>query len=180
MPTQRKVEKVSDLAAKMQRMQLAVIADYRGLTVAEISDLRKQLREHGAEFIVAKNTLLSIAARETGNEAMESLLAGPTAIAFAYDNVAKVAKTLEDYAKKQSKIQFRGGLLGKNLLPANGLEQVTKLPTREQALAGVVGTIQSPVAGVIGVINAVISNVVFVLQARIDQLEPAGDVAPAA
>jgi large subunit ribosomal protein L10 len=174
-PTQRKVDTVADLTDKMQRMQLAVVADYRGLTVAEITDLRKKLREHGAEFIVAKNTLLTIAARETGREQLESLLAGPTGVAFAYDNVAKVAKTLEDYLKAQPKISVRGGMLGNNLLPADGLEQVTKLPTREQALAGVLGGIQAPVAGVVGVINAAISNVVYVLQARIDQMQPAGE-----
>lgn len=179
MPTQRKVDSVSDLTDKMKRMQLAVVADYRGLSVAEISDLRKRLREHGAEFIVAKNTLISIAARETGNDAMESLLAGPTAVAFAYDNISKVAKTLEDYLRTQPKITVRGGLLGRNLLPANGLEQVTKLPSREQALAGVLGGIQAPVAGVVGVINAAISNVVYVLQGRIDQMQPPTDSAAA-
>ena len=179
MPTQRKVEIVSELTDKMGRAQLSVVADYRGLTVAELTDLRKKLREHGAEFIVAKNTLLTIAARETGNEMMESLLAGPTAVAFAYDNISGAAKALNDYVKGSNKIQVRGGLLGKNLLPADGLEAVTKLPSREQALAMIVGGVAAPVSGVVGVINAAISNVAYVIQARIDQLQPEGEASVA-
>jgi len=94
MPTQRKVEIVGDLTDKMARMQLAVVADYRGFSVAELTALRTKLRENGAEMIVAKNTLLRLAARNTGREAIEPLLEGPTAVTFAYDNVAKVAKIL--------------------------------------------------------------------------------------
>ena len=179
MPTPRKVEIVGDLTDKMKRMQLAVVADYRGMTVEEITELRRKLREHGAELVVAKNTLLTIAARETGRSNLESLMAGPTAVAFAYDNVAKVAKTLEDYGKTSQKFKIRGGMLGTNLLAADGLEQVTKLPTREQALAMIVGGVAAPVSGVVGVINAAISNVVYVLQARIDQIQPANDAAAA-
>ncbi|MCU0491805.1 MAG: 50S ribosomal protein L10 [Chloroflexaceae bacterium] len=178
MPTERKVATVAELTEKMSRMQLAVITDYRGMTVAELTGLRAKLRESGAELIVAKNTLLLIAARETGYDAMESLLAGPTAIAFAYDDVTKAAKVLNDAAKATARpLPIRGGMLGKNVFPADGLEQVTKLPSREQALSQVVGLVQSPLSGVVGVLNAAISNVVYVVQARIDQMQPAGDAA---
>ena len=94
LPTQRKIDAVADLSEKMSRTQFTVVADYRGLTVAEISDLRKRLREAGAELIVAKNTLTLIAAKQNGMEALEPLLAGPTALAFAYDDVAKTAKVM--------------------------------------------------------------------------------------
>lgn len=180
MPTERKIATVAELTEKMARMQLAVVADYRGMTVAELTNLRTQLRQNGAELIVAKNTLLLIAARATGKEAIEPLLKGPTAVAFVYDDVAKVAKTLNDYVRVSQKFQVRGGLLGGDRLPADGLEQVTRLPSREQALAQVLGGIQAPVAGVVGVINAAISNVVYVLQARIDQLQPNEEAAPTA
>ncbi len=181
MPTERKIATVAELTDKMSRMQFAVVADYRGLTVAEMTALRTKLRESNAELIVAKNTLLRIAARETGNEAIEPLLEGPTAVAFMYDDIAKAAKTLNDYIRSSPKpITVRGGLLGKVRIPADGLEQVTRLPTREQALAQVVGGIQAPVAGVVGVLNAAITNVLYVLQARIDQQQPAGEAAPSA
>jgi large subunit ribosomal protein L10 len=178
MPTERKVEIVGDLTDKMSRMQLAVVADYRSFTVAELTALRAKLRENGAEMIVAKNTLLRLAARGAGREAIEPLLEGPTAVTFAYDHVAKVAKVLLDASKATAKpLVVRGGLLGTSPLAADGLESVTKLPSREEALAQVLGGISAPVSGVVGVISAAITNVVYVLQARIDQLEPAGEAA---
>jgi large subunit ribosomal protein L10 len=76
MPTQRKIETVADLKQRLERMQVTVVADYRGLSVADMTELRKKLRESGAEFVVAKNTLTLIAARETGHEAIEPLLGG--------------------------------------------------------------------------------------------------------
>ncbi|HEX5688750.1 MAG TPA: 50S ribosomal protein L10 [Roseiflexaceae bacterium] len=169
MPTQRKIDSVAELTDKLSRTQFTVVADYRGLTVAEISDLRKRLRETGAELVVAKNTLTLIAAKQTGNEALEPLLAGPTALAFAYDDVAKTAKAINDFNRGPKKLVVRGGLLGKSLLAENATDEVAKLPSREQVLAQIVGGISSPVAGVVGVINAAITNVLYVLQARIDQ-----------
>jgi large subunit ribosomal protein L10 len=142
-------------------------------------------------LVVAKNTLLRLAARATGKEAIESLLEGPTAITFVYDDITKAAKALNDYVRSSSKITVRGGLLGKSLLAADGLEQVTKMPSREQILAEVVGSIQSPVSSlvgllnapvsdVVGLVNAVTTNMVYALQARIDQLQSAGETASAA
>ena len=177
MPTQRKIESVADLSDKLTRTQLALVTDYRGLTVAEISDLRKKLRETGAELIVAKNTLTLRAAKETGHEALEPLLSGPTALAFAYDDVSKTAKAINDFNKGPKKLVVRGGMLGNSLLGANVLDQVASLPTRDQVLAQIVGGVSSPVAGVVGVINAAITNVLYTLQARIDQLQPAEEAA---
>lgn len=178
MPTQRKIDTVSELTDKMQRSQLAVVADYRGFTVAELTALRAKLRESGAEMIVAKNTLLRLAARNTGRESIEEFLEGPTAVAFGYDDVSKVAKVLLDASKATPKaLTLKGGVLGNSQLRADGIEAVTKLPSREQALAQVAGGIAAPVSGVVGVINAAITNVALVLQARIDQLQPAGETA---
>jgi large subunit ribosomal protein L10 len=177
-PTQRKIDLVGELSEKMERSQLAVIADYRGFTVAELSALRAKLRENGAEMIVAKNTLLRLAARNAGRESIEEFLEGPTAIAFGYDDVSKVAKVLLDASKAAPKaLKVKGGVLGATQLKADGLDAVTKLPSREQALAQVVGGIAAPVSGVVGVINAAITNVALVVQARIDQLQPAGEQA---
>lgn len=176
MPTQRKIDTVADLTEKMSRTQLTLVTDYRGLTVAEITDLRNTLRKAGAELIVAKNTLTLIAAKENGYDALESLLSGPTALAFAYDDVAQAAKAINDFNKGPKKLVVRGGMLGKSLLAADALDAVARMPSREQILAQIVGGISSPVAGVVGVINAAITNVLYVLQARIDQQqEPAAE-----
>jgi len=173
LPTQRKIDSVANLTDKLSRTQFMVVADYRGLTVAEIGDLRKKLRETGAELIVAKNTLTLIAAKQAGYGALEPLLAGPTALAFAYDDVAKTAKAINEFNRGPKKLVVRGGMLGKSLLAGNAVDQVAQLPSREQVLAQIVGGIASPVAGVVGVINAAITNVLYVLQARIDQQEAA-------
>ncbi len=185
MPTKQKIAKVAELAEKMSRMQFAIVADYRGMTVADMEELRGKLRESGAEMIVAKNTLLLIAARQTGKEAIEPLLEGPTAVTFAYDDAAKTAKTIQEYVKSASKpFTVRGGLLGTTFLPADGIAEVTKMPSREEVLAQVVGGIQAPLSGIVGVIgapasdvvgilNAVTSDFVGVLQARIHQLQEA-------
>lgn len=182
MPTQRKIETVADLTDKFARQQLTVVADYRGLTVAELTTLRKKLRETGAEFIVAKNTLIKIAARETGGEAIESVLEGPTGLVIAYEDVAKSAKALQDFLRDVRKpVTIRGGLLGKSALPADGLEAVTKLPTRTDILAQIVGGVSSPLGGVVGILNAIVSNVAAVVQAKVDQMGGEGTAeAPAA
>jgi large subunit ribosomal protein L10 len=182
MATQRKVEQVSDLTEKLGKSQVAVVTDYRGLTVAEITDLRKRLRDANGELIVAKNTLTLIAARETGREAIEPLLAGPTAIAFAYDDVSKFVKALNDFNKGPKKLVVRGGVLGNSLLKEDVLERVEKLPKRNEVLAQVLGGIANPVSSVVGlinapvndlynVVNATVSSVLFALQGRIDQMQ---------
>jgi large subunit ribosomal protein L10 len=175
MPTQRKVESVADLTDKLQRTQLTVVTDYRGLTVAEITDLRKKLRETGAELIVAKNTLTLRAAKETGYAELEAFLSGPTALAFAFKDVAKTAKAINDFNKGPKKLVIRGGMLGNTMMGANLLDQVASMPSREQVLAQIVGGVSAPVSGVVGVINAAITNVLYALQARIDQIQPAGE-----
>jgi large subunit ribosomal protein L10 len=184
MPTQRKIETLEKLTDKMSRMQFAVVADYRGMNVAEITDLRTKMYENGAEVIVAKNTLLRMAARASGRESIEPLLVGPTAITFAYDHPAKVAKVIDDYAKGEKKYTIRGGLLGSALIQANELDHVAKMPSREALYAQIVGCVQAPMTGIVGVLQApvsdvvgilqnVVSDVAYVLQARIDQMQSA-------
>jgi large subunit ribosomal protein L10 len=182
MPTERKTTIVADLTDKFSRMQLAMVADYRGLTVAEMAELRQKMRESGAEIMVAKNTLIRLAARETGHQALEPLLDGPTALTLAYDDIAKVAKDLNDYVKASPKFTLRGGLLGHSLITADGLKEVAKIPSRIEVLGQIVGGLQSPLAGLlgildapardlVGVINAPVADILGVLQARITQLQ---------
>ena len=118
MPKPEKVAKVQEIRDRLSRVQGAVIADYRGLDVGEITELRKQLREAGVEFKVLKNTLTILAAREAGVEAIEPYLAGPTAIAFGYDDPVVAAKIISDFAKKNKDLEIKGGLVeGKALGP---------------------------------------------------------------
>lgn len=173
MPTERKKATVANLVEKMSRMQFAAIADYRGLNVAEITDLRRKIYDSGGDMVIAKNTLIRIAARETGHEAMDPLLEGPTAVTFGYDDVAKVAKALDDYVRSSSKVSVRGGVFGTDLLNETQVADIAKMPSREQVLAQIVSGVQAPVSGVVSVLNAAITNVAYVVQARIDQLQQA-------
>jgi large subunit ribosomal protein L10 len=184
MPTQRKIESLANLTDKMSRMQFAIVADYRGLTVAEMYDLRNKMRESGADVVIAKNTLLRMAARNTGNSNAESLFVGPTAVAFAYDDPAKVAKAFRDYLKESKKLSIRGGVLGTSIIQPDELEDVTKMPSRQvlygqilggiqSPITGLLGTIQAPLTNVVGCLQSAISDVVYVLQARIDQVQSA-------
>ncbi|NJN67291.1 MAG: 50S ribosomal protein L10 [Chloroflexaceae bacterium] len=182
MPTEQKAAVLADLTGRFSRMQLTIVSDYRGMTVAEMNEMRRKMRESGAETVVAKNTLIRMAARATNHEMLEPLLAGPTALMFAYDDVARVAKELEAYLKGNPKLTVRGGLLGASLLEADALDKVSKMPSREAVIAQILGGIQSPVAGlvsvinqpvagVVGVVNAVATGITGVLQARIAQLQ---------
>lgn len=177
LPTQSKIDTVAELTDKLSRAQMALVADYRGLTVAEISDLRKQLRSNGAELIVAKNTLVILAAKATGRDGLEPLLEGPTAVAFAYDDVSGAAKAINDFNKGAKQIAVRGGMLGNSMLDSSALDRVSKLPSRQQVLADILGGVQSPLAGVVGALNGVVANVMYAVQARIDQLQPADEAA---
>ncbi len=189
MPNAKNIASVAELTEKMSRTQMMVVADYRGMNVAEMADLRKKLRDANSELVVAKNTLLRIAARETGFTAMEDLLIGPTAVTFIYDDLPKAARVLNDLSKMpQFAFTVRGGLLGQSPISAYGLEQVTKMPSREQVLAEIVGGVQAPLSGMIGLLDApardtvsildsVVNSVVYALQARIDQLQPEGAAA---
>jgi large subunit ribosomal protein L10 len=178
MPTERKVETLALLTDKMRRQQLTVVTDYRGLTVAEITDLRKKLRDSGAELIVAKNTLVRMAANETGNQAIVPLLEGPTALAISYDDIAKTAKALNDYIRASKKsISVRGGLLGNDLLAADGLEAVSNLPSRQQIMASILGGVNAPASRIVGAMNGVMRNIAFILRAYSDKETAAAETA---
>src|SRR5262245_22917514 len=116
MPTPEKVAAVSELTEKMQRAHMAVVTDYRGLTVREMSNLRRQLRQAQVDYTVAKNTLLRLAARNTGIEGADDLLDGPTAVAFCYEDIVAPAKTLTDFARTSRILNVRGALLEGRLI----------------------------------------------------------------
>ena len=172
MPTPRKIVQVADLTVKMQKMQAVIVADYRGITVAEITTLRNKLRPLGGEFVIAKNTLTLIAARATGNGDIEPALYGPTALCFAYNDAAVVAKALKEYNVTAKKLTFRGGLLGNVYVPGDtSIDVIASMPTRLEALAQILGVVEAPVAGIVNVLNSAATSVVYAVQARIDKME---------
>lgn len=172
MTTEAKVQTVSDLTERLNRMQMLIVTDYRGLTVAEMADLRKVVRAKGGEIVVAKNTLTRIAVRETGHSDVEQFLKGPTALAFSYDDIPGVAKALDDYFKATKKdVKVKGGMLGTSPLAAGDLERVSKMATRDQSIAKVLGGVNAPASRILGAINSVMRNIAYVLKAHSEKTD---------
>ena len=169
---------VAELTERLQSADTLIIADYRGLTVTEIGELRGKLLEHGARFSVVKNSLTKRAAESAGVEPLLALLEGPTAIAFLEtdgDPVA-VAKALDDAVRAET-ITLKGGLLEGAEIGADDLKQLAKLPPAETLRAQLVGAVAGPVTAVVGLFAAPMRELVGVIDARIRQLEEQGETA---
>jgi large subunit ribosomal protein L10 len=170
-----KVARVDALAEQLSQSSMAVLTDYRGLTVAQVTALRRQLRPANVEFHVTKNTLTRLAARQSGREAVIPALTGPTAIALSYGDPVELARALNDAIRTQRlALTVKNVLLGDRLLPGSDMARLADLPSRDTLIAQVVGTIQAPISNLVGVLAATMQGIVGVLDARRRQLEEGG------
>jgi large subunit ribosomal protein L10 len=171
---------VEELTERLRSTETMIVADYRGLTVSEIDELRGKLIEQGARFTVVKNTLTKRAAEAAGVEALLALLDGPTAIAFLESDgdPAAVAKAL-DQAGKADVLVVRGGLLEGAEIGAEDVKRLAKLPPADVLRAQLVGALSGSLTTVVGLFAAPARDLVGVLDARIRQLEEQGEGAPA-
>lgn len=171
---QAKEQVVTDLSAELGNLKLAVLTSYRGLTVTEISELRKNLRAEGSSYRVTKNTLLRIAAKNTPALADidPATFTGPTALAISTEDEVAPARVIFQYAKKHQALEIVGAITGDGrvLTPAD-VKALATLPSREQLLAQLVGTIAAPLSGFVGVLNANVAQIVYVLNAIRDTKE---------
>jgi len=170
---------VTELTDRLKSAETLIVADYRGLTVTQIGELRGKLLEHGASFSVVKNTLTKRAAESAGVEPLLALLDGPTAIAFLEtggDPVA-VAKALDD-AVKANVLTLKGGLLEGSELTADDVRQLAKLPPAEMLRAQLVGAVIGPATMIVGLFTAPMRDLVGVIDARIRQLEETAEPVP--
>jgi len=163
MPRPDKVEAVREIAADLKATDVYYFVDYRGLTFSEAAELRAHLAKVDASLKVVKNTLAKIAAADAGVEGLDELLQGPTAIAYCHGDPVRVAKTIQDFIKEKKKAAIRGGKLQRSMLTAPEVEKLAALPSREQLIAQLVGTIASPLTGLVGVLNGPIRGLVVVL-----------------
>ncbi|MDQ5820261.1 MAG: 50S ribosomal protein L10, partial [Actinomycetota bacterium] len=172
---------VNELTERLKRSQTLIVADYRGLTNAEIDGLRGVLLEQGARFSVVKNTLTRRAAEAAGADALLALLEGPTAIAFLESggDPAAVAKALADTAKTTRVLAIKGGLLEGRPMSAEEVEALAKLPPAEVVRAQLLGAITAPLTTIVALFNAPLQNLVGLIDARIEQLEAQGDTSAA-
>ena len=163
-----KVATVDEVKSKVAGTSTAVVTEYRGMTVAQISNLRRQLRALGADYKVFKNTLVRRAIAGTQVEPMGEFLVGPTAIAFVDGDVSAVAKALRDFARETPKLIIKGGVTDGKLLSKGDLSVLADLPSRDVLLARMAGLLASPLRTMAGLLKAVPQNLAYGLSALID------------
>jgi large subunit ribosomal protein L10 len=168
-----KVAVVEELSQKLADSQLTVLTDYRGLNVKDITELRKKLREAGIEYKVVKNTLATLAARKQELEELESHLEGPTAIAFSFEDPVAPAKILSDFAKDHKQLELKVGVLEGQIIDADEIGNLAKLPSREVLLGMLLGAMQGPIGGFARVLAGPITGFARVLDQIREQKEQA-------
>ncbi|MHB1457148.1 MAG: 50S ribosomal protein L10 [Armatimonadota bacterium] len=170
MPKQKNVDDVLELKQDVDQSSAMLVTDYRGLTVSEITALRRKLRETGTEYKVAKNTLLTLAAGEKATEEFKKLLEGPTAVAFIKgDNQVAAAKAMVDFVKDHKAMSIRGALVEGQVLNVEQVTALSKIPSKEILISQMLGSIQAPISGLVGTLQGCISSLVFTIQAVADQ-----------
>jgi len=156
---------VQELKEKLEQASGMVIVDYRGLNVAQATELRKRLREAGVEYRVIKNTLARLACREIGLIDLEPYLEGPNAIAFGLTDPVAPAKILSEFAKDNKQLEIKAGVVDGKVIDVDGVKALADLPPREVLLAKVLGGMQAPLYGFANVLQGNLRNLVYVLEA---------------
>lgn len=175
MPTLKKGAEIDLLVDRLERSQLTIVADYRGLTVSQLQGFRATLRSTESEFRVAKNTLVRIAAERVGIEGLESHLDGPTAVLFAFGDIVAPAKAVSDFARTSRILQVKVGVMNGQVVGPSDIEAISTLPPREELLGKLVGMLASPMARTVGVLSGPARSVAYLANARIEQLGGAAE-----
>jgi len=183
-PRADKVAVVDEVRGKLAASDAAVLTEYRGLTVAELAELRRQLAAAGGDYKVYKNTLVRLAVADGPQAPIHDLLTGPTAIAFVAGDVSAVAKALRDFARANPNLIVKGGIVGEGVLSASEMTRLADLPSRDALLAQFAGALSAPMQQLAGLIQALPRNLAYGLSALLEQRragEPAAEAeAPAA
>ncbi len=169
MPTPKKAQAIDELADGLGRSGLAIVTDYRGLSVSDLQGFRNTLRPLDAELRVAKNTLTSIAAERVGIEGMTDILSGPTALVLAYGDIVSVSKAVSDFVRTSRVLTIRAGVLNQRVVSTRDIEEIATLPSRDELVGKLVGLLASPMTRTVGVLSGPGRSLAYLLQARIDQ-----------
>ncbi len=166
MNRENKQQQVTELHDRLTRAKAVFLADFRGMSVEQATTLRNELRAASVEYKVAKNTLLELASKGTDKESLSPHYAGPTAVAFSYDDPVAAAKVLSKFAKSQpNTFKLKAGVLTGKAIGVADIQALADLPSREVLLAKLLGTINAPVANFVGVLAAVPGSFVRALDA---------------
>ena len=164
-----KNEKIESYKKQFENAKVAIVADYRGLTVEEITKLRRELQKNDADLTVTKNTLCKVASKGTSFESIESLLNGPTAVAFGFGDEVSAAKVLSNFIKETKKCEITGAILDGKVMSADDAKALAKLPSKEELYAKILGSINSPASGIVYTVNGVMSALVRAINAVKEQ-----------
>jgi large subunit ribosomal protein L10 len=169
----RKREAVERLTDKLSRATSAVVTDYRGLTVAQLEELRGELRSQGVDYVVVKNTLARRAADAAGVSAFTEVLIGPVGLALGYGDLAVPARLLSEYFRVNKRLPSVAGLVEGRVLDAAEVKTLSELPSREALLSQLAGTLQSPLTQLAGALDSITATFAATLEAYRDQLASA-------
>ena len=174
MSRQAKEAAVADLVDQLGRAKGGLIANFTGLNVAQVTEIRAKFREAGVEYRVVKNTLIKRALAGTASEALSETFTGPTAVALKFDEeFGTLGKAAKDLVKKFEKFEVKGGYIEEEILEGDIVETMAALPTLDEARAQLLGVINAPAANLLAQINAPASNLIGVIQAKKDKDEAA-------
>lgn len=175
MPTARKVAQLNELKAEFQRAQVVISANYRGLNVARMSQLRRALREAGVDVKVVKNRIAGMAADEAQRPELREIISGPTAIAVGFDDPVAPAKAFTKYVEESRlPIEVHGAWIDGQILDGKGLAEFSKIPSREELIAQIAGKFQSPLQTFAGLLQATVRDFTGLVESRAGQLEEQG------
>jgi len=175
----RKVEVVAEVKTRMEESSASIVSEYRGLTVAELADLRNSLSAVGGDYKIFKNTLVRRAIDDGDYQPLAEYLSGPSALTFVQGDVSAVAKALRDFSRANPHLVIKGGLADGSLLSAADLAALADLPPREVLLARMAGALAAPMQQMAGLLQALPRNLAYGISALIDQREAAGETLPA-
>ena len=163
MPNKKNIETVSFLKESMGGCAGLVFFDYRGATVAQLTELRRELAKTSSSMKICKNSLVDIALKELGREVKDEMFINPTAVVFAKEDVPGAAKVISEASKKNDKIKIKGGYMGEDLLNPADVQVVANIPPREVLLSHLVTALESPISGLANSLQSVISELAYVL-----------------
>ena len=164
-----KDDKIKLIKEKIDKAQVAIVTEYKGLSVEEITNLRRALQKEGGDYMVTKNTLTKIAVKGTEFEPLTDLMKGPIAIAFGFEDQVSTAKVVSNFIKETKKGEILGAVLEGNLLSASEAKALANLPSKEELYAKMLGSLKSPASGVTLGINGVLAALTRAVAAVRDQ-----------
>ena len=179
-PRAEKVAVVNEVRERLDAADGAVLPEYRGLTVAELALLRRELAAAGGDYKIYKNTLVRLAVADGPQAPIYDMLSGPTAIAFVRGDVSAVAKALRDFARANPNLVVKGGMVGEGVLSASEINVLADLPPRDTLLAQFAGALSAPLQQLAGLVQALPRNLAYGISALIEQRQAGGEAPPEA